>query len=119
MNTSLPLTYQIVISTVMMYHKRLQVGVEQIQLGLSFLNQYYWEVTDSVIVKEVQKIEQELLHLHEIYHQNICICEKIYQIFETEDFLHAQQIAREIALIEQSFICAEYQYQRLTEYLNN
>ncbi|MEA5402928.1 hypothetical protein VB776_08385 [Arcicella sp. DC2W] len=118
MDTLLTLEYQVVVSTIKTYHERLQTDVEQMQAGLSFLNQYCWEVSDVKVLEELQKIKQELLRLLEMYYQNISICEKIYRIFDAENVAHSQQIAREIALIEQSFVCAECQYQRLTEYLN-
>lgn len=118
MDTLLTLEYQVVVSTIKIYHKRLQADVEQMQAGLSFLNQYCWEVSDVKVLEELQKIKQALLRLLEMYYQNISICEKIYRIFDAENVAHSQQIAREIALIEQCFICAECQYQRLTEYLN-
>lgn len=117
MDTLFTLEYQVVVSTIKTYHKRLQADVEQMQSGLSFLNQYCWEVSDVKVLEELQKIKQELLRLLEMYYQNISICEKIYRIFEAENVAHAQQIAREIALIEQCFMCAECQYSRLMEYL--
>ncbi len=118
MDNLLTLEYQVVVSTIKTHHKRLEADVEQMQSGLSFLNQYCWEVSDVKVLEELQKIKQELLRLLEMYYQNISICEKISRIFEAENVAHAQQITREIALIEQCFRCAESQYSQLLEYLN-